>query len=98
MTPTERKESWSALPASYFDAYTFGELKEGARFIVLPRPGDNRGGGGFKIPRHILIKTSSLATEGRENRPVKDSGIAKPEGRRDEFVIDNSTAILMIFS
>lgn len=44
------------MPDDSFEPLTFGELKVGDKFIVLPRPGDNRGHGGFKGVHHIFTK------------------------------------------
>lgn len=39
---------------------TFGELKEGERFIVLPIPGDNHGHGGLRTTHCIFLKTRRI--------------------------------------
>lgn len=58
LTPAgRRKIEWSAMPASFFETLTFGELKVGDMFISVPTPGDNDGHGGLKGAHYIFKKT-----------------------------------------
>ena len=51
------KADWTEMPAECFETLTFGELKVGQKFIVLPLPGDNSGHGGFRGTHYIFTKT-----------------------------------------
>lgn len=50
------KEGRASLSSEMFDTLTFGELKEGDKFISFPLPGDNNGHGGFKGSAYIFQK------------------------------------------
>ena len=57
------KTRWMEMPTEYFETLTFGQLKPGQHFIILPVPGDNNGHGGFKSTYHIFTKIYSDVTE-----------------------------------
>ncbi|KKR10350.1 MAG: hypothetical protein UT37_C0003G0049 [Parcubacteria group bacterium GW2011_GWA2_39_18] len=57
------KTKWMKMPAEYFEALTFGELRIGQKFICLPTPGDNHGHGGFKKAHYIFTKTHQRVFE-----------------------------------
>lgn len=63
---TKLRESFVELPASCYEPLTFGELKVGDRFIVLPRPGDNHVHGGFRVSQYTFLKI-----EGRTPNTVR---------------------------
>lgn len=54
------------------DYLTFGELKEGDRFISVPRAGDNSGHGGFKRSQYVFMK---IAGAGENNKIRQKDGV-----------------------
>lgn len=57
------KKKFSKMPVEMYESLTFGDLKEGDKFIVLPIPipGDNSGQGGFKGAHHIFVKSKRVS-------------------------------------
>ncbi len=57
MAAARLKREWMKMPAECFEPMTFGELKEGQKFIALPLPGDNHGHGGLRGQHRSFVKT-----------------------------------------
>ena len=66
---TNLKERLSEHEPTEFRTLTFGELKEGERYITLPLPGDNHGHGGYRGAHYLFEKVKSGINSEDKKRP-----------------------------
>lgn len=67
------RNEFRVAAASQYYILTFGELKVGERYIVLPLPGDNKGHGGFRGPYYLSEKIKPSSDNPHDNAiRVKD--------------------------
>lgn len=57
------KKELMNTPEEEFETLTFGEIKEGQRFITLPSTGDNHGHGGLRKAHYLFQKTKDKVEE-----------------------------------
>lgn len=66
------KKTLMDTPEEEFEPFTFGELKEGQKFITFPSPGDNHGHGGFRNAHYLFQKTKDKVAEMLPGRPYSE--------------------------